>query len=87
MDAPEQPLLLLVQANVAPVHEETFNAWYYHHVPKLLEIPGYQWSRRYVNVVGDTKYLALYEISHPPVPGVAARSRSGKTRPAGQCRT
>ena len=63
MDAHEHLLLLLVQANVEPQHEEAFNAWYYHHVPKLLEISGFRWGRRYVNVVGDTKYLALYEIA------------------------
>lgn len=56
------PLLLLVQANVALEHERTFNAWYYQHVPTLLEIPGYQWGRRYINIVGETKYLALYTI-------------------------
>ncbi len=38
------PLLLLVQANVAPEHENAFNAWYYHHAPALLEIPGYGWG-------------------------------------------
>jgi antibiotic biosynthesis monooxygenase (ABM) superfamily enzyme len=58
----ECPLLLLVQANVAAEHEYDFNAWYYHHVPALLEIPGYRWGRRYQGVLGDTKYLALYEI-------------------------
>lgn len=62
MDAHQSPLMLLVQANVEREHEEAFNAWYYHHVPRLLEIPGYSWGRRYVNVVGDTKYLALYAI-------------------------
>lgn len=58
----ERPLLLAVQANVEPQHEAAFNAWYYHHVPALLAIPGYRWGRRYQGVVGDTKYLALYEI-------------------------
>jgi antibiotic biosynthesis monooxygenase (ABM) superfamily enzyme len=58
----ERPLLLLVQANVAADHKHAFNAWYYHHVPALLEIPGYRWGRRYQAVLGDTKYLALYEI-------------------------
>jgi antibiotic biosynthesis monooxygenase (ABM) superfamily enzyme len=58
----ERPLLLLVQANVAAEYEHDFNAWYYHHVPALLEIPGYRWGRRYQAVVGDDKYLALYEI-------------------------
>lgn len=58
----ESPLLLSVQANVEARHEHAFNAWYYHHVPALLEILGYRWGRRYQAVVGETKYLALYEI-------------------------
>ncbi len=57
------PLLLLVQANVASEHEAAFNAWYHRHVPTLLEVPGYVWGRRYVGVVGEVKYLALYEIA------------------------
>lgn len=63
MDAHAGPLLLLVQANIAPEHEDAFNSWYYHHVPKLLEIPGWQWGRRYVGVHGETKYLALYCVT------------------------
>ncbi len=58
----ERPLLLLVQANVEAQHEHAFNAWYYHHVPALLEIPGYRWGRRYQAVRGDHKYLTLCEI-------------------------
>ena len=63
LDAHSRPLLLLVQANIAPQHEERFNSWYYHHVPKLLEIAGWQWGRRYVGVKGDIKYLALYSVA------------------------
>ncbi|MFT5390896.1 MAG: hypothetical protein ACI8PT_001086 [Gammaproteobacteria bacterium] len=62
LNAHPSPLMLLVQANVEHEHEDAFNAWYYHHMPKLLEIPGFEWARRYVNVVGPTKYLALYKI-------------------------
>jgi hypothetical protein len=63
MDAHTGPLLLLVQANITPEQEDDFNSWYYHHVPKLLEIPGWQWGRRYVCVKGETKYLALYSVT------------------------
>ncbi|HKK30053.1 MAG TPA: hypothetical protein VKA18_06620 [Alphaproteobacteria bacterium] len=62
MNAHTGPLLLLVQANIAPEQEDRFNSWYYHHVPKLLEIPGWLWGKRYVGVKGDTKYLALYAV-------------------------
>ena len=67
MQTHETPLLLLVQANVAPEHEAAFNSWYYHHVPKLLEIPGFNWGRRYIGLRGDIKYMALYELSGPEV--------------------
>jgi len=63
MDAHTGPLLLLVQMNVAPEQEDALNSWYYHHVPKLLEIPGWLWGRRYRAVKGDVKYLALYAVS------------------------
>ena len=66
MEVHTGPLLLLVQANVVPEHEEAFNHWYYNHVPTLLEIPGYLWGRRYVNLVGECKYLALYAIADAP---------------------
>lgn len=62
MDSHTGPLLLLVQANIDPAHEDQFNRWYYHHVPRLLEIPGWLWGRRYLNVKGSTKYLALYTV-------------------------
>jgi len=47
---------------VQPEHEAAFNRYYHNHVPTLLEIPGYAWGRRYVHVMGDRKYLALYQI-------------------------
>ena len=70
MDSHTGPLLLLVQANIAPEHEEALNRWYYHHVPRLLEIPGWLWGRRYVGVKGATKYLALYGVENmDAIPG------------------
>ena len=58
----ESPLLLLVQAKVVVQHENAFNAWYYNHIPTLLQIPGYRWGRRYQAVDGDGEYLTLCEI-------------------------
>ena len=49
----ESPLMLLVQAKVVLQHENAFNAWYYNHIPTLLQIPGYRWGRRYQAVDGD----------------------------------
>jgi hypothetical protein len=57
------PLLLSVQMNVAPAHEDAFNDWYHAHVPHLLTVPGYRWGRRYRAVMGEVAYLALYEIA------------------------
>ena len=67
MNTHPTPLLLLVQSNVDPVHEDTYNDWYEHHVPTLLKIPGYAWGRRYVNQKGDRKYLAMYQIDDASV--------------------
>lgn len=63
MTARQDPLLLVVQMNVAPEHERAFNDWYHCHVPHLLAVPGYRWGRRYVGVFGPIRYLALYEIA------------------------
>lgn len=63
MDAHTGPLLLLVQMNIDPAQEDAFNGWYYHHIPKLLETPGWLWGRRYRGVLGETKYLALYGVA------------------------
>lgn len=63
MDAHTGPLLLLVQMNIDPAQEDAFNSWYYHHIPKLLETPGWLWGRRYRGVLGETKYLALYGVA------------------------
>ena len=62
IDAHTGPFLLLVQMNVEPAHEDALNSWYYHHVPKLLEIPGWLWGRRYLNIKGTIKYMALYGV-------------------------
>jgi hypothetical protein len=58
-----EPLLLVVQMNVAPEHEAAFNDWYHCHVPHLLQVPGYLWGRRYRGVVGPVAWLALYAIA------------------------
>ena len=64
LDASQSPLLLLVRMNIEPAHEDAFQSWYYHHVPKLLEIPGWHWGRRYKGVKGETKWLALYAVEN-----------------------
>lgn len=58
-----EPLLLAVQANIAPEHDAGFNDWYHQHVPHLLQVPGYLWGRRYRAVAGEIAELALYAIA------------------------
>ncbi|MDQ3703377.1 MAG: antibiotic biosynthesis monooxygenase [Chloroflexota bacterium] len=62
------PYLFMVRANVAPEHEEAFNAWYDgEHVHDVSRLPGCIRGTRYRVVdglAGDTgyRYLALYEF-------------------------
>ena len=64
MDSHNGPLLLPVHVHIAPERADRLNRWYYHHVPKLLEIPGWLWGKRYLNVKGSPKYLALYAVEN-----------------------
>jgi hypothetical protein len=69
--------LLLVQADVAPEHEATWNRWYdQRHVPDLLTVPGFHSGRRF-EAVADypgaglsgalPRYLALYDLDSAAV--------------------
>ena len=58
----------MVRANVAPEHEDAFNAWYdQEHVHDVAKLPGCLRAARYRvldELEGDTsyRYLALYEF-------------------------
>jgi hypothetical protein len=60
---------LLVNAmNVDPAHEAEFNEWYDHeHIPALAKVPGTLCARRYRDLKGTHRYLALYHLASPDV--------------------
>lgn len=60
---------LLVNAmNVAPEHEAEFNEWYDHeHIPALAAVPGVLSARRFRDLQGSHRYLALYHLKTPDV--------------------
>jgi hypothetical protein len=60
---------LLVNAmNVDPAHEQEFNEWYDHeHIPALSKVPGTICARRYRDLTGSHRYLALYHLESPDV--------------------
>ena len=60
---------LLVNAmNVDPAHEAEFNDWYDNeHLPALTAVPGTICARRYKDMTGSHRYLALYHLESPEV--------------------
>ena len=60
--APDAPGVLLVLNDVVAAAEEEFNRWYQQeHVADRLGVPGFRTARRYRAVVGQPKYMAVYE--------------------------
>lgn len=60
---------LLVNAmNVDTAHEAEFNDWYDNeHLPALQAVPGTICARRYKDLSGSHRYLALYHLESPEV--------------------
>ena len=60
---------LLVNAmNVDPEHEAEFNDWYDgEHIPALSKVPGVVSARRYKDLTGSHRYLALYHLESAEV--------------------
>jgi hypothetical protein len=60
---------LLVNAmNVDPEHDAEFNEWYDHeHIPALSKVPGTLCARRFKDLTGTHRYLALYHLESPEV--------------------
>lgn len=53
--------MLISRMDIAPEHEEDFNAWYdREHLAERVAIPGFVEARRYVAIDASQKYLALY---------------------------
>ncbi len=56
--------LLIVQAQVEPDVEQSWNQWYDEvHLPEILDCPGFVDGTRYVSETDDgRKYLAIYTL-------------------------
>jgi hypothetical protein len=72
---------LLVNAmNVDPAHEAEFNEWYDHeHIPGLAAVPGTLCARRFRDMKGSHRYLALYHLADPEVTMTEAWKRAAGT--------
>jgi hypothetical protein len=59
--------LLLVMLDIdAAIDEDEFNRWYFaEHIAERLACPGVLAARRFRAVVGEPRYLALYELETP----------------------
>lgn len=58
--------LLVVRMGVVPEKEEEFNEWYNNdHIPALTSVKGVLSGRRYVSIIGEPKYVAVYELESP----------------------
>jgi hypothetical protein len=65
--------LIAVRLDVAPKHEDEFNAWYdSEHVPQVTALPGFVRTRRYLCDQADIRYLAWYETRAASVESEAA---------------
>lgn len=55
--------LLIVRSNVVPAREEEYNRWYNDvHLRDMLSVPGVLTARRYVSLLDEPKYAAVYEL-------------------------
>jgi hypothetical protein len=63
---PRSHALLFAMMGMASDEEAEFNDWSDHdHVPKRLACPGFISCRRFTAVVGEPKYLTIYEMTSP----------------------
>lgn len=59
----ESPAVLLVQNDVAPAREDSFDAWYLaDHMPDRVATPGFRRARRWRAIEGGPRDLSLYEL-------------------------
>lgn len=72
--------LLLNAMNVDPAFEAEFNAWYdEEHIPALARVPGVLSARRFRDLRGSHKYVALYHLAALSVIEQAAWSAAVQT--------
>jgi hypothetical protein len=80
-DSPKGAGGLLVNAmNVLPEHEAEFNEWYDHeHIPALSAVPGVLSARRFRDMKGTHRYLALYHLANVDVQGSDAWKKAANS--------
>jgi hypothetical protein len=60
--------LLIVRSNVVPALEEEYNRWYNEvHLRDMLNVQGVLTARRYVSLIDEPKYAAVYELESEDV--------------------
>jgi hypothetical protein len=57
--------LLVAKAKCVHGFEKSLNAWYFSHLPKRLQAPGFLWGFRYQSVKDPSSFVALYGIESP----------------------
>jgi len=71
---------LTVRLDVAPEHEQDFNAWYdQEHLAALAGVPGVIAVRRFRAIQGEPKYMAVYHLTEPGVRSSEAWRRAADT--------
>ena len=76
--------IYIAQIDVAPEDEAEFNRLYdAEHIPRLTAVPGVISGRRYkLNTTGAgsvPRYLAIYELESPDIPGSKAWKEAAET--------
>lgn len=60
--------LLIVRSDVVPAREADYNQWYNEvHLRDMLNVPGIISARRYVSLLDEPKYAAVYELESEDV--------------------
>jgi hypothetical protein len=60
--------LLAVWMQIPPDLEADLNDWYTkEHLPERIAIPGFHSALRYLSLMGEPKYMALYDLETPGV--------------------
>lgn len=60
--------LLIVRSQVVPAREDEYNRWYNEvHLRDMRNVPGVLSARRYVALLDEPKYAAVYELESEDV--------------------
>src|SRR6478672_8501555 len=76
--------LLLMMTDIDAANEEDFNRWYEEeHLAERMAIPGFINARRFTELEGSPKYLALYDLeSHDVLQSAPSRHVVGAGKSA-----